>query len=656
MSTLRFAALLGAITIAAQAIPAARQQVTQEVRIVSTGGGSAVGVAGGGPGGPPLAPLAIGTGLVFGQAVESDGNRPIPGALVTLTLPGATPIRVMSDSQGRFAFRDLPRGQYSIGVMKAGWADGAYGRTRPNGPSQQLALDEGERVSGIDIPLWRYAAIAGTVLDELGEPIVSTPVRILKRSIVGGQWRFMPGPQDMTDDRGAYRVGSLEPGEYIVAVPMQQNRGLPVDFPVDLPAEAMRDVMVRVEARATAAAAGGGAMLVEAVPVGAGGATGMSEDGHPLAYPTVFYPSAAAAARATLVAVGAGEERTGIDFQLKPVRTVRVSGIANGPNGPAANLQVTLVPAESEEFVSPIEVISSFTNGSGQFTFDAVPPGQYTLRAVQMPRAQMAGTPEQTVIQQGGAVMVMRTMTSAGQPPLSTDPTLWTEMPLALGNKDITDLSLGLRPGIKIAGSVQFDGAAERPTSEQLTSSIGLSLEPVDGTTSARGRMESSGQFATMGVPPGRYLLRVRAGLQGWMFRAALSNGRDISDTPVELESADVTGVVLTFTDRPSELAGQVALESGSSEATTVLTFPTDASAWVGYGSVSKRLMNTRADRNGNFSFRNLPAGDYYVIAVPDKDAGDWPSPQYLEKLSAQATRVRVRDGEKATQTLKVVR
>jgi hypothetical protein len=647
--SLKTTCLVGAFALVTVG-PLAAQQMAQEVKIVTAAGGAPM------VGGKPDAPMAIGTGLIFGQAVEADSNRPVPGALVTLMLPGATPIRVLSDGQGRFAFRDLPQGRFTVSVMKAGWADGAYGRTRPNGPSQPIPLKEGERVSGIALPMWRFAAIQGSVLDQTGEPIVNAPVRILRRSLVGGQWRLVPAQMDMTDDRGIYRVGYLEPGDYIVAVPMQQNGVMPMELPVDLPAAAGRNVMLRVEAASVSASSGA---FFSAVSTGAEGAAGMSEDGHPLVYPSLFYPSATSAARAAIVSVGTGEERTGIDFQMKPVRAVRVAGIATGPSGPAANLQVNLLPADSDELVSSLEVLTAFTDATGQFTFDAVPPGQYTLRTVQMPRAPMPANVDQTVIQQGGAIMVTRMAIASDQAPLPADPTLWAELPVGVGEKDIADLAVGLRPGIKISGSLQFDGGAQRPTSEQLTSSVGVFLEPADtrpGVNAARGRVESSGQFATMGVPPGRYLLRVKAGLQGWNFRAAMVNGRDISDTPIELESGDVAGVILSFSDRTSELAGQVTVDGDSTEPTTVMAFPTDPTAWVGYGTVSKRLATTRADANGNFSLQGLPTGEYYVVAVPDKSAGDWPNPTYLETLSSVATRVRIRDGEKVTQALKVVR
>ena len=120
-----------------------------------------------------------------------------------------------------------------------------------------------------------------------------------------------------------------------------------------------------------------------------------------------------------------------------------------------------------------------------------------------------------------------------------------------------------------------------------------MTLEPADprpGVSTVRGRVETSGQFATMGVPPGRYFLRVNAGLQGWTFQSATVNGRDASVVPIDLESADLGGVMITFTDHPSELSGQVSSE-GPPEATTVLVFPAESAAWVGYG-------NSRIKRN----------------------------------------------------------
>jgi hypothetical protein len=515
------AVLCGALVLAVATSGVVAQQ---DVRIVQdTGTVQVNGPAGiGGPGGRTI-PMPMGTGLIFGQALDAGSTRPVPGALITLVLSGATPIRALADSQGRFAFLDLPKGRFNISATKAGYVDGAYGRTRPGGPTLSLDLADGEKVGTASVSLWKYAAIAGTIVDEQGEPVVNATVRVLKHAVVGGQWKYQNGPSDTTDDRGAYRIGLLEPGEYIVAVPMGQNEPIQV---IERGPEVMRDVMTVASVRVAAAGAagGGGGNLTFVTGAGDGPNAGMSEDGHPLAYPTQFYPAAPSSARAAAITVGSGDERTGIDFQLKPVRTVKVAGMAMGPDGPMGGLQLTLAPAEATDLVTSIETMTAISGEGGAFTFTAVPAGQYILRSTKSPRVMFTGPGETTVLQMNGQVMVTRSMvtTGAGAPPLPTEPTLWTEMTMAVGNTDINDLAVSLRPGLKVSGSLQFDGVAVRPASDQL-SSIAVSLEAADAKPgappNARGRVESSGTFSTVGVPPGRYFVRVNGAPQGWTFR-----------------------------------------------------------------------------------------------------------------------------------------
>jgi hypothetical protein len=103
-------------------------------------------------------------------------------------------------------------------------------------------------------------------------------------------------------------------------------------------------------------------------------------------------------------------------------------------------------------------------------------------------------------------------------------------------------------------------------------------------------------------------------------------------------------------------LSGTVTAESGSADAATVIVFPTDSSAWAGYGSSPRRLRTTRVDKTGNFRMQNLPAGEYFIAAVPDKIAADWQNPKFLEGLAADATRVRLAEGDRRTQNVKVAK
>ena len=156
--------------LAAAAMPLVHAQMTmsttQEVRIDGP-------LPPGFGGGPAPAPMAGGTGLILGQAVDGlDSTRGIAGALVTLSLGGSQPVRVLADSQGRFAFRDLPKGRFNVTASRPGYVDGAYGRLRPGGQTQSVDLGDGDRVSNVSVALWKYAAVGGMLRDESGDPII----------------------------------------------------------------------------------------------------------------------------------------------------------------------------------------------------------------------------------------------------------------------------------------------------------------------------------------------------------------------------------------------------------------------------------------------------------------------------------------------------
>lgn len=608
-------------------------------------------------------PIEIGSGLILGRVVDGAQNSGVGGAIVTLTLAGFTPVRVQADSEGRFAFRSLPKGTFSISTNRPGYVDGAAGRTRPGGPARGVTLTDQQRVGDVDIPMWKYAAVAGVVLDENNEPLVGAQVRVLLRDYVAGRRRLTMGAADTTDDRGQYRIGNLEAGDYIVALPMihrpslnsmVRGEGMPVGD------GGGRNVMVAMRVEATASSMAGGAPVFVSNLDGAVPPAGTDENGLALTYQTEFYTGAVAAARATPLTLSHGEERTGIDFKLTPVRAMSVSGAVIGPEGPMANVQLQLLPADAEELVSPIETANTNTDGNGNFTFAMVPTGNYALRALRQARGGGGGT--FTTFTSGSAtqmVEVRQTLERAAQSaPLSEQPTLWADTIVGVGGKDITDLTVNLRPGLTVSGTVVFSGTATQPTPEQRAG-LSINLEPADGRTAGitamvRGRVEPSGTFTTAGVPSGKYILRVSGAPQGWSLRDASHGGKDVTSVAVELDGENATGVVLAFTDKPTELNGTVRDSSGNPDTrASVMVFPAEASAWLDTGSQPRRLRLVRANQDGTYKINGLPAGDYYVIAVDDESAvKSWQDPVYLNGMARAATQVRLTEGNIKTQAL----
>jgi hypothetical protein len=179
------------------------------------------------------------TGAIVGRAVDADAGTPVSGvAIVALGEqqpgPGARPPVMLTDAQGRLAFRNLAKGSYTLianvggngyspsGFLVTGtghqigaYLNGGFGQRRPNGPLSPIELDEGERIPDAVIRMWRGGAINGRVEDEAGEPVVDAVVSAVPRSSDG---KLLTGPTTTTDNRGVYRLGTLTPGEYGIGV------------------------------------------------------------------------------------------------------------------------------------------------------------------------------------------------------------------------------------------------------------------------------------------------------------------------------------------------------------------------------------------------------------------------------------------------------
>ena len=616
----------------------------------------------------PSAAEAPTTAMIVGRVIDAATGAPLAGATVSMLGARMQAPRLLTDPQGRFVYRNLPAASYSINVTKPGYLSGAYGRRRNDGPSGQVELAAGERAVDVTILMWRPGVITGTIVDEAGEPMVGVSVRALRRTVAAGRPVLRSaGSTTSTDDRGVYRFSDLEPGEYLIAIPAATGSA-PTSLVDAYRAGGSTDDPARRElnsayfATGVSSATGANATRVGdrvvSLPRGLAPPTG---DGLPsIVYPTTYYPGAPAAREATLLTLRSGEEKTGVDISMRPVPAVKVSGVVVRPDGPAAHYAVELEAADHSvvSFGSDNLAPVTATDPGGAFLFPSVPAGNYTLRVTRMP-ASLAERNTTTTVLQGGGGAVSTVISSSGSSttaPLPTEPSWWATLPLQVGRRDITGLQVPLQEGARFSGRVEFDGTRARPEEDQLRRA-NIMIVPADGTTISGNRpayVEADGRFTTIGVPGGRYTLRVASILSGWTFKSAMYQGRDIADRPLDVSSSDVQGIVVTFTDRPPSLTGTVRGPSRPDPEASVVVFPTDPTLW-GVSASARRTRITRVAKDGAFTVTGLPPGAYYVLAIPGELAADVNDPRFLEACSREATQVDLDDGSRKAQDLRTI-
>jgi hypothetical protein len=154
-------------------------------------------------------------------------------------------------------------------------------------------------------------------------------------------------------------------------------------------------------------------------------------------------------------------------------------------------------------------------------------------------------------------------------------------------------------------------------------------------------------------VLPGKYRLTASNGGTGWFLEGSTIDGQNTLDFPAEVKPGqNVTGAVVTFTDRQAELSGTLTNERGQPAPDyTIVVYPSDSRYWV---SNSMRIRTTRPATDGRFAFTGLPPGEYRLAPVFDVEPLSWYDPAFLQQLDAGAVRVQVSDGEKKVQSLRI--
>ena len=536
--------------------------------------------------GQPQEEAPKGTAVMRGVVLAADTGTPIRRAQVRASAPGVRSSRLATtDAQGRFEFREMPAGRYTVSASKGGFVGLQYGQQRPSQSGTPLEISNGQVMDKLVIALPRGSVISGRVFDEFGEPIANAVVNAMRYGYSAGARRLMPAggqnSRDTTDDQGQYRIFGLPPGEYVISANFR----------------------------------GGGGEVTDPA-------------GEPSGYAPTYFPGTPNATEAQRVRVDVSQEQNSVNFALIATRLVRITGtVIDSRGAPVTAGALVLMPADTLRSGMQMPNAGARVDRNGAFRLIDVAPGRYILQT----RTNIGGPAGR-----GGAAAA-----AAGIEPE------FARIDLAVGAQDIEGVVLVTAPGARATGQVVVDSAQPNTLRLDQVNIAARSVRvdaPGFGGPGGNTRANQDGTFTLTGLfDP--VLIRANAP-QGWTLKQVLLGQQDVTDMPLEFTAGQtLSALQVVLTDKITTVSGALTNTRGQAVTdATVVVFPADEQLWT---YQSRYIRVARPDQQGRYQITGLPPYDnYLMVAVQGLEDGQAGDPEFLASIKADATTLRVNEGE----------
>jgi hypothetical protein len=273
--------------------------------------------------------------LIAGRAREES-------EALTLGAAANEPLFFLTDTSGRFTFRNVPPGRYTLRVSGTGAIGPMKNGSYQTGVERAVNVEPDKTISDLVFKLIPGVIVGGRVFDPQGQPALGVPVAEYRLIYRNGAEVWAQGGTTTTNDRGEYRIGITAPGDLYIAV---NPRNIP---------------------------------------------------GPQETWARTFYPNATEPEGATKIFAPEGSQTTTLDIQIqkRPATTYRISGRALNPIAPVnpatgvADPSIStfyLASRKPNVFITPPAFPNTIPLGSrpnGEFEIRDVPPGSYELIAL----------------------------------------------------------------------------------------------------------------------------------------------------------------------------------------------------------------------------------------------------------------------------------
>ena len=571
-----------------------------------------------------------GTASVSGIVTLGDeAQTPVRRAVLTmLSSDGVETRSTVSDDEGRFTIGGLPSGRYTLQALKPAYLTMAYGARRPGRLGTSLILTDGQSMRDLRLSLPRGAVLTGRLTLENGESLANIQLlAIPTRLSTAGGTPLVPPREFRTDDRGEFRIYGLLPDTYLLAA-------LPFAFgEIERRSENDFDTIVRALQQPGTAQPGQTAASPED-PFPAGAKVG---------YAPTYFPGTPIVAKATPIAVRAGDVRDGLGFTISRLPMATISGTVIGLNGEPVQAARISVEPEGPPLPRNVGLLARVNppNAKGEFSIAGLPPGRYRIRA-----------------------LARGTITRDGESLAQTE---WALADVAVAGADLTGLTLTLQAGRLFSGTLSTGSMPPQASPASLTGAVvilqattgnaSLVLNGVAGSAAVRqAPVGADGRFTVTGLVPDDYEVRVTLPPAltggGRTIASIRQRGRDLRDAPLTFAEGSIDGAEIVLTTAVTELAGRLTSESGTPATDFFLVaFPEDRSLWH---PASPRIRVVRPAADGAFSIRDLPAGAYRLAALSDVEDDEPKRREFLESIYDTGVRVTVEAGKRTVHELRI--
>jgi protocatechuate 3,4-dioxygenase beta subunit len=282
---------------------------------------------------------------IAGTIVNAIGGNPLSRARVTIANarnPRNTQSMVTSED-GRFDFKQVSPGKYSLQGAKRGFIPGLYDEHEQF--STAIVTGAGLDTENLVLRLSPSAVLSGKILDDLGEPVRQAQVSLYREDRRAGVGRIQKFRIANTDDQGAYEFAQLDAGSYFVSATAK-------------PWYALRPVPSRQPEEAN-------------LPT----AIDQSLDA---AYPVTYYGDSTEPDDATPIPIRGGDHLQA-DIHLNPVPALHL--IFHIPDNGTNGFNIPLLQKPSFDGVETIQHDGMQQISPGVFEITGVAPGRYLVHS-----------------------------------------------------------------------------------------------------------------------------------------------------------------------------------------------------------------------------------------------------------------------------------